>query len=113
MGPLGLLLASSLAKSFEDVEPVSKGGYDRSHTIGSIGARHCGRKAGRVVTLQPESPGGFIVIYAWRSALGPRESRACIGDWKSPESLHAAATIWRFWPLTGRLWSGKPGLLHH
>ena len=80
MGPLGLLLAPSLAKPFEDVEPVSKRGYDRSHAIGSIGARHFGRKAGRVLTLQPESPGGFIVICAWRSALGPRGSRACIGD---------------------------------
>jgi hypothetical protein len=91
MDPLGLLLAPSLAKPFENVEPVSKRGYDRSHAIGGIGARHCGRKAGRVVTLQPESPGGFIVICAWRSCPRPRGSRACIGDWKSPESLHAAA----------------------
>jgi hypothetical protein len=43
MDPLGLLLAPSLAKPFEDVEPVSKRGYDRSHAIGGIGARHCGR----------------------------------------------------------------------
>jgi len=91
MDPLGLLLAPSLAKPFEDVEPVGKRGYDRSHAIGGIGARHCGRKAGRVVTLQPNRREASLLSAPGVPALGLAGAVPASVTGRNPKSLHAAA----------------------